>query len=584
MTAQYMPDGLDPAGAVYQAYEAAGFIPAPGSNGHANVIIEETLTWESLTRPCYNNRADEATALRLLMLHGQDLVLVKPELTGKGNDFKPGQRMAVFAVNDSGMLSVSAAASRLHDVGRWLVAEAYTAGLDKDELAAVSVHALKYRNARGLEPVELVMQASLDVLRRNGLEHDAEIADPAGVDSTMYALGTPDGVLHLRTGEMLAPHEARRTLTVSSIPDSYDVGATHRWVDDILPPLAECRQLEEDGDPWPLYRAEVLAYSMLNPPRRQMMLELCAAGSGKSTFLNALRKGLGPYVTELRAAVLREPDKAEAGGSAHNGDVRLLMAPARLTFCQEWRGAGNIPLLKAASGGDAVPYRRIREEDTIGQPTAHIWIMGNDDPDAGNRLGLSDDDDSGDAMRDRIRLLHRERRREIGLEEDDRVVNYGLDHDELRPGDARLFRQAVVSRVVEYCTGGGRAFPAELGTQGDLLRRRQEDELPAHTLWLRNAVRPAPHGELLLPDLLQAYEDQRTEEDPVMALEERNGVLSLGKELRKAVRRLPKTVRRGKGPNRVTFIPDWELVTPELCAQRSPGYHGSPRGFQKSRA
>ena len=63
MTAQYMPDGLDPAGAVYQAYEAAGFIPAPGSNGHANVIIEETLTWESLTRPCYNNRADEATAL-----------------------------------------------------------------------------------------------------------------------------------------------------------------------------------------------------------------------------------------------------------------------------------------------------------------------------------------------------------------------------------------------------------------------------------------------------------------------------------------------------------------------------------------
>ena len=529
----------------------------PSANGRA---AGGPHTWESLTKASLDNMQDSSNCARLLRAAGGDLVVVCPDSTSS-------TQTRIFAIDSRGMLSASAAGSWLIEAGRTVVKEAYTRGLSRADFVAITGHARRLQDAKAADHIEHQMLAVMYDLEGHGLQHDAQVVESSEVDHDLGVAGTPGGVLDLHTGEILTPADARKKLVKSRIPDLFNPLAQHEWVDDTLPPLDECHRAMDEGDPWPLYRAEVLAYCMTNPPRRQMMLELCAAGSGKSTFVNALQRGWGPYVMSIRSVALMEPDRREAGSQSHNGDLRHLMAPARLAFAQEWAGAANIQLLKAVSGGDAIPYRRIREEDTIGQPTAHVWIQGNDDPAVGNSLGLADDDDSGDAMRDRVRLLHRERRRNLGLADDARVVNYGADHDERTPGDARRFRQAVVARVVQYCVAGaGREFPGTLETQGELLERRQAAELPGHILWLRRAVVPEPHGKLVLRDLLKAYEEQAADEDQPLGLSANRweGKLSIVTELRKAVRGIPKSKRvRLAGGQQVSVILGWAICETE---------------------
>ena len=148
--------------------------------------------------------------------------------------------------------------------------------------------------------------------------------------------------------------------------------------------------------------------------------EVCAAASGKSTFVNCVRQGLGSaYVRTVRREALQQ-SRYRQGSTAHNGDLRHFKAPARFSFLMEMRGNLDSELIKKLSGGDSIEMRRIHKEDEHFRPTAMLWVMGNtrEGSDA-PELGIAEDDEDANAIMDRAKLLSRER---IPDEEQDRAV------------------------------------------------------------------------------------------------------------------------------------------------------------------
>lgn len=519
---------------------------------------ENSLDWDTLTTPCWDNSTDTANCYRMLRSAGEHLVLASHDTIGKGADhaMKSGH-VDVYAVSEAGLLSKADAGRLLISTAREYLASLADAHLDSKEFGACSGHARRLQDAGAMDKIERQMPAVLSDLVHLGLETEAEMVPSSRIDGDLSVVGTPSGALDLRTGLILPPDDARRRLIASSIPDRYNPTARHPWVDEILPPVDVCERLAADKDPWPLYRGRATADSMLHPPRRKLLLELCAAGSGKTTYTNALKRGFGSaYVTGLRPEVLmKAPEgRAATGGTAHNGDFRHLMPPARIAFVQEWQGDADVKLLKKISGGDDLEYRRIREEDTVGHPSATLWVQGNNS----GHLGLSDDDDSGDAMRDRIRILHRERREAAGLIVDPRIADYGLDSLELCPGDACRFRQAVVARVVEYCIAWGDAgFPESLETQTELLRAQADRELLPYQRWLRDVVQRAPGQSFTSSDLWDAYHGWKSDDDPDFKTSS-----NLIAELRKVKPGFPERGVRRNSPSgrKLTDYPGWSLA------------------------
>ena len=469
---------------------------------------------DRFTAPCWNNLTDTSDCYRLLKSAGPDLVIAMPSVTGKGGAYRDSHAAVIYAVDPNrGMLSQTHAVWHLINAGRDYMAGLAYPALGGRELGACAKAARKLLNSRRIASLSEQMPAVLLDAAAHDVELDAQVVDLDAIDRNLGYVGTTVGVLELHTGRILSPEEARPLLIASSIPDPYNPAARHPWVDDILPPLPRIIPAEDGSpDPWALYRAQAVAYAMRNPPRRQLFLEQCDAGSGKTTFTNALGRGFGDaYITVIRPDVLLAPPKkngrslAGTGGGAHNGDLRHFMAPTRVVFTQEFESDPDVPLLKRLSGGDEVPYRRIREEDTKGRPTAHLWIQGNE---ASGNYDLSGNDSSSDAMRDRVRLLYRQRREDLGLPVDDRVEDYGNDDTELEPGDALLFRQAVVARVVEYCQWFADAgFPESLVAQRELLEQRADAEMEPHERWIRSVVKPQPGGSFTAEDLLAAYNE-----------------------------------------------------------------------------
>ena len=189
-----------------------------------------------------------------------------------------------------------------------------------------------------------------------------------------------------------------------------------------------------------------------------------------------------PYITVIRPDALLAPPKRDerslsgTGGGAHNGDLRHFMAPARIVFSQEFESDPNVPAAQA-------PVRRRRSSLPPHPRGGHqgashcppVDTQGNNE--AGH-FDLSGNDASADAMRDRVRLLTHQRREDLGLAIDNRVEDYGHDDTELSSGDALLFRQAVVARIVEYCCWFADArFPDDLPAQRELLEKRAEEEM-----------------------------------------------------------------------------------------------------------
>ncbi len=434
----------------------------------------------AITRASGNSqsRTDTAMFARLVQYFGNRLVIA---LADSGDPNTPAD---LFAVDRLGMLSMEEASGLVAATATAYMrhlTDAFADGqVSKADLTTAMTHAARLMDADALAKLRKVAPSAIAFLRAAAALPDWLVVVRQGeIDADLRHVGTPGGVVDLLTGRMLTPDEARRTLTASSTGVHYRPGAVHARLDEILPPISA---LVEGSIAH--YRARVLARALAHAPRREFLWESCAAGSGKSTFVNALAQGLGgAYIRTIRPEALQRSTHAN-GSAGHNGDLRHLGKPARLAFVQEFSGRVDSSTLKAASGGDVLSMRRIRREDETLRVSAHVWFMSNDaeGADDGPQLGLGADDANGQAHRDRAKVLRRER----------------IEHPDPETVllDTQDFREAALCRLVEYTTAyGNDAFPDDLPSMTEWAREQAERELPLWQRdWLPRVLIPAPDG------------------------------------------------------------------------------------------
>ena len=438
------------------------------------------------TQPGFDNLTDAANFGRLLAFHSGRLVIALP-----GPQEGPESLADIYGIDGRGMLSPVTFAAAVLDTGSRYLLEANLLD-DTAEFKAAAGHARKLRNAGATEKLRMIAAGTITELRANGaLPDDLVIKAKNDVDSDMSVIGTPRGVVDLNSGEILPPDKARNSFVLSSTEVDYDPEAQHDRLDEIMPPVAA---LVPDSIAY--YRARILSFGMTHVPQREFLWEVCARGSGKSSFFNALRQGLGgTYIQTIRKEALQSP-KYLGGATAHNGDLRRFKAPARFVFAMEWSHHYDSDLVKKLSGGDRVTMRRIAMEDEDFQPTGHLWIMGNsragsDSP----ALGIAEDDEDSGAIMDRAKMLNRER-----------------IPDELQVKDVVTlhmpeFKRAALARIVDYCKAYGELeFPSTVPSLAGLLEQQREMEAPQWKRdWLPNVLVEIDKGDSSLHGQVEAH-------------------------------------------------------------------------------
>ena len=453
----------------------------PGSKDHRRKKAKQAsdnVPLDFFTKPCRRNIADASNLARLMRFFSEELVIALPDPSDSRPATGRGRRKAlpdIYAIDYRGMLSSDRAGALLLKTARLYYDECYS--LKGAERHACTDDARKLGNDGVLERLCGVAAAAVHDLRDAGaLPEGLVVKHKSEIDCDLHHIGTAEGVLDLRTGHIVPPSEARQFLVVSTTEVSYDHTARHPrhpGLDRVLPPVGAMAP-----DSVECYRARIIAYCMTHRPHRQFMWELCASGSGKTTFANTLSGALGDaYVQTLRPEVLKH-ETSVGGATHHNGDINQFAAPSRIIFCPEFAGQVDTTLLKRLTGGDRVSFRPIREAARTIRPTAHLWVQGNVSDDA--RLGIGGDDDNAAAIRDRAKLLWRERIADTDAE-DKSLLLLGEDRD--APG-APEFRAAALARIVDYCMRfHDKGWPEVLPSLAQRLEDQARKEQP---LWKRS--------------------------------------------------------------------------------------------------
>ena len=440
--------------------------------------------------PIPDNMNTRGNLARLIDRYGPMLLIALPD---PGDP--PDSPSDIYGVEPNGILTMIAARSFYESVQTQYLRDA-TPPPDEEgkkrspTSSRVYLHALNC-NTTG-EWRELCKEAAsaIHYWQREGIDLlGLEIRRKSDADSDLSVIGTPHGVLDLYTGWILRPEEGRKRFVTASIPDPYNPKARHPACDAVLPSWGGMKPGSRE-----LYRARGVSRMMTTSPRRELMVEICDAGSGKSTFSNALQTGFGPsYVNSIAIEQLLEPRVKSRVPNEHNGELGKFTHPMRILFSSEAGKGGRLDadLVKRVTGSDAFVFRVIREKPVTARASAHLWIQGNAAEDGTLELGLSDADENAQALQERAKLLTRQ-----AIPEGQRVLEW-VDLGYQDTDEARIYRQSVVARVVEYCVAfASLGWPEDLPEMEDLLREQIENEqdlwetdwLPYHIAQVEGAV------------------------------------------------------------------------------------------------
>jgi P4 family phage/plasmid primase-like protien len=228
---------------------------------------------------------------------------------------------------------------------------------------------------------------SMRAMAEAALEIQCAAAD---LDADPWQLGTPNGVVDLRTGEGREHHPADRITMATRAP--FDPEATApRWlqfIEEIFPD-EELRR----------YVWKALGYALTGSTREKCFHFLIGTGdNGKSVLCEILMHVLGDYAGTAPKGLLCAADR---GGyplreAAAIVGKRFIVGPET-----EERDRINTGLLKRLTGnGDSLEGAALYENQFSFVPVAKLFIMGNHKP------GISD---TGPAMWKRVRLIPFER-------------------------------------------------------------------------------------------------------------------------------------------------------------------------------
>jgi len=207
-------------------------------------------------------------------------------------------------------------------------------------------------------------------------------------DSNPWLFNARNGTIDLRTGE-LRPHR-REDLLRAICPVSYDPDARLPEWEDFLDQVTG-----GDGD-LQRYLQKLVGYSMTGLTEEELLPALIGpGGSGKSTFIGAIRNAFGPDYTMTANFDLFI--KKRSASSGPNPELARL-AGARIVFSIEVDDGRELAhgLLKTVTGGDAIVARFCYRDEFEYEPRFTLVLVAND-------LPITDADDSG--MERRLRVV-----------------------------------------------------------------------------------------------------------------------------------------------------------------------------------
>jgi P4 family phage/plasmid primase-like protien len=219
-------------------------------------------------------------------------------------------------------------------------------------------HAMKSRDASKTSAA-LVMLRSVAGVTVSASDLDA---DP-------WLLGTPNGIVDLRTGKAIAPD--KRALITKSISCDLDTEAT-------CPTWERVIRKAADGD------AELIqflqswtGYTLTGSVREECLAFLHGTGANsKGTVTEAIRHLMGDYAMTAPESLF----VADRNSSATNDIARL--AGCRMACAAELDEGASFAenRLKAITGRDAITARFLHREFFDFAPTHKFWISGNHKP------------------------------------------------------------------------------------------------------------------------------------------------------------------------------------------------------------
>lgn len=190
------------------------------------------------------------------------------------------------------------------------------------------------------------------------------------LDADPWLLNALNGTVELRTGT-LRPHN-REDLITKVVPEEYDPNAHFATWDRFLEQLTGGDQSLQG------YLQRAAGYSITGDTGEEVLFFVHGpGGSGKSTFIEALRSSLGDYA---KTADFETFVKKRGDGGIRN-DIARLMGARMVSSIEVDEGKELAQgLVKTITGGDMVAARLLYKEYMEFKPDFKLWLVANDAP------------------------------------------------------------------------------------------------------------------------------------------------------------------------------------------------------------
>lgn len=209
------------------------------------------------------------------------------------------------------------------------------------------------------------------------------VARATVLDSHLLELNTPGGIVNLVTGQIQPPDpEQMHTRSAAVAPEKMDTPRWDAFLEDTFGGDAEMAAFVQ----------RLSGYSASGDIRYQILPFLFGGGqNGKSVLMDVLRSLLGDYAAPAPAAFLM------AGKNEHSAELAQLQG-LRLVIASEVNQDARFDeaKMKELTGGEAIRARFMRQDFFTFEPTHHLWLMGNHQPEV--KAG-------GDSFWRRLRLV-----------------------------------------------------------------------------------------------------------------------------------------------------------------------------------
>jgi putative DNA primase/helicase len=270
-----------------------------------------------------------------------------------------------------------------HKRGSWLLWDGVRWKPDADgEVDRIALEAarLRLQSAIGIEDkdrraksVSWALGSENSPRRRAALDSAKSLPPIADAgkcwDSDPWLLGVPNGIVDLRTGELIEPKPEHRITMQAGSPYQPESDCP-RWK----------RFLEEifQGDRGLIdFVHRAVGYSLTGSAREQCLFICFGTGAnGKTTFLNILRLVLGDYAANTPFQTFEDIRTQTA-----SNDVAALMGKRLVTSSEtRERTRLNEARVKALTGGDPVTARFLYGEYFTFTPRFKLWLAVNHKP------------------------------------------------------------------------------------------------------------------------------------------------------------------------------------------------------------